>query len=109
MSEVVYFMPLFLTLHVNWDTKFQGIAFMVASILGVTGSYFAPKLINVGCSCGRAKDGGLEESDTTGSETVEVKKKRFAVQRSSFSVHLCIVCFIAGTSFYDWSIRSLEA
>lgn len=75
MSEVVYFMPLFLTLHVNWDTKFQGIAFMVASILGVAGSYFAPKLINVGCSCGRAKDDGLEESDTTGSETVEVKKK----------------------------------
>ena len=65
MSEVVYFMPLFLTLHVNWDTKFQGIAFMVASILGVTGSYFATKLISVGCSCGRAKDGGLEESDTT--------------------------------------------
>ncbi|QHS75962.1 Pul3p SPAR_N03640 [Saccharomyces paradoxus] len=75
MSEVVYFMPVFLTLHVNWDTKFQGIAFMAASILGVAGSYFAPKLINIGCPCDRAKEDGLDESETTGSETAEEKKK----------------------------------
>ncbi|CAI4746758.1 AAR_G0047690.mRNA.1.CDS.1 [Saccharomyces cerevisiae] len=108
MSEVVYFMPLFLTLHVNWDTKFQGIAFMVASIPGVAGSYFAPKLINVGCSCGRAKDDGLEESDTTGSETVEVKKKDSLYSGQVFLSIFALFVSLLGQAFMIGASEALK-
>ena len=77
MSEVVYFMPLFLTLQVHWDTKFQGIAFMVASILGVAGSYFAPKLIDIKCIFRKAEEDGLNESETIECEKLGVEKKDF--------------------------------
>lgn len=108
MSEVVYFMPLFLTLHVNWDTKFQGIAFMVASILGVAGSYFAPKLINVGYSYGRAKDDGLEESDTTGSETVEVKKKDSLYSGQVFLSIFALLVSLLGQAFMIGASEALK-
>lgn len=42
MSEVVYFMPVFLTESLGWDTKFQGVAFMVASIIGICGNLLFP-------------------------------------------------------------------
>lgn len=45
MSEVVYFMPVFLTESLHWETKFQGIAFMVASIVGIFGSLFFPPFV----------------------------------------------------------------
>lgn len=45
MSEVVYFMPVFLTLALGWDVKFQGVSFMVASMIGICGSLFFPRLV----------------------------------------------------------------
>ncbi|KAM9920072.1 hypothetical protein OXX59_007488 [Metschnikowia pulcherrima] len=47
MSEVVYFMPVFLTESLGWETKFQGVAFMVASIIGICGSLVFPHLIEM--------------------------------------------------------------
>ncbi|KAM3120211.1 hypothetical protein RJF_1873 [Candidozyma auris] len=46
MSEVVYFMPVFLTQSLGWETKFQGVAFMVASLIGIIGSLLCPKLLS---------------------------------------------------------------
>lgn len=46
MSEVVYFMPVFLTQSLGWEVKFQGVAFMVASLIGIIGSLLAPKLLS---------------------------------------------------------------
>lgn len=47
MSEVVYFMPVFLTLSLGWETKFQGVSFMIASIIGVSGSLISPKILEI--------------------------------------------------------------
>lgn len=47
MSEVVYFMPVFLTKSLRWDTKYQGVAFMVASIFGIIGSATSLKIMEM--------------------------------------------------------------
>ncbi|CDO92880.1 unnamed protein product [Kluyveromyces dobzhanskii CBS 2104] len=47
MCEVLYFMPLFLTLKVGWKAEYEGVAFMVAALLGVTGSFFSPNLVRL--------------------------------------------------------------
>lgn len=47
VSEVLYFMPVFLTLQVHWKTEYEGAAFMVAAFLGVAGSFLAPNLVKM--------------------------------------------------------------
>lgn len=47
MSEVVYFMPVFLTESLKWETKYQGVSFMIASLIGIAGSLLFPYLIEL--------------------------------------------------------------
>ncbi|CAY68090.1 Putative membrane protein of unknown function [Komagataella phaffii GS115] len=71
MCEVIYFMPIFLTLHLNWGTKIQGLALMVATLLGTAGSYFAPKLVHLRTFSSSAKETTEIESGITEAEQME--------------------------------------
>lgn len=104
MSEVIYYMPIFLTLHVEWDSKFQAVTFMAASILGVTGSYFAPKLISIGYSPNRTKQESVNELDKIESKYVETAKRNSLYSNqvflsiSALSISLVGQAFMIGAS-----------
>lgn len=100
MSEVVYFMPIFLTLNIGWDTKFQGVAFMVASILGVAGSYFAPKLKNIKILSRKKNEAKMDNSDSNGTEKPErnesegAKEDSLYVKQVNFTIFALLLLLI---------------
>ncbi|CAI4052328.1 hypothetical protein SUVZ_14G3840 [Saccharomyces uvarum] len=108
MSEVVYFMPLFLTLKIHWDAKFQGIAFMVASILGVAGSYFAPKLINIQNIFRKAEKDDLNESETIESEKLGVEKKDYLYCNQVFLSISALLISLVGQAFMVGASEALK-
>ncbi|CAI1732400.1 hypothetical protein SEUBUCD646_0N03780 [Saccharomyces eubayanus] len=108
ISEVVYFMPLFLTLKIHWDTKFQGIAFMVASILGVAGSYFAPKLINIQTIFRKAEEDDLNESETIECEKLGVEKKDYLYRNQVFLSISALLISLVGQAFMVGASEALK-
>lgn len=115
MSEVMYFMPVFLTLHLDWQTKFQGVSFMIASILGVAGSYFAPKLIHTKLFTKSSKIIHSESESTHSNElekqvilkTKEIEKDSLYVNQVKFSLFSLIVALI-GQAFMIGASESLK-
>ncbi|CAI4050588.1 hypothetical protein SKDZ_14G3840 [Saccharomyces kudriavzevii ZP591] len=108
MSEVFYFMPLFLTLHVGWDTKFQSVAFMVASMLGITGSYFAPKLISIRYFCKSAEEDDVKESGTTKNEKLEVDKKDSLYSKQVYLSISALFLLLVGQAFMIGAYEALQ-
>lgn len=68
VSEVMYFMPIFLSDSLDWLTKDQGIAFMVACVVGLCGSLVIPKLAVVNFR-------GARSSGTKASKDFELAEK----------------------------------
>lgn len=106
-------MPIFLTLHVNWQTKFQGVSFMVASILGVAGSYFAPKLVSVKLFSRKVIETNIEESDSIESkklvlgDTKDEKKDNLYKNQVRFSIFALFVASV-GQAFMIGASEALK-
>ncbi|CAH01910.1 Pul3p [Kluyveromyces lactis] len=69
MCEVLYFMPIFLTLNVGWKTEYEGVAFMVSAVLGVAGSFFAPDLVKLFAKLNTPST--QDETDTSDNDKIE--------------------------------------
>lgn len=108
MSEVIYYMPIFLTLHVEWDSKFQAVTFMAASILGVTGSYFAPKLISIGYSPNRTKQESVNELDKIESKYVETAKRNSLYSNQVFLSISALSISLVGQAFMIGASEALK-
>lgn len=98
----------FLTLHVGWDTKFQSVAFMVASMLGITGSYFAPKLISIRYFCKSAEEDDVKESGTTKNEKLEVDKKDSLYSKQVYLSISALFLLLVGQAFMIGAYEALQ-
>lgn len=76
MSEVVYFMPIFLTQSLGWETKHQGVAFMVASLIGVCGSLLFPSILKkITLRIGKKKEIDVEASSSDLHNSLKLEKR----------------------------------
>lgn len=116
MSEVVYFMPVFLSQSLRWKTEFQGVAFMVASLIGISGSLLLPKIVE---HLSERRDGksqlqselfstNMSESlaDEKKNHIADLKKDRIFKNQVMLTL-ACSIC-VGWPSFRDRSQRDLQ-
>lgn len=97
MSEVVYFMPVFLTQSLKWDIKYQAVAFLIASIIGVVGSVISPTLVELPIKRREKEFKALEEKHDLESSFMEAKAdyetyKKKALHHNQVSLTLVSLC-----------------
>ncbi|ANZ74010.1 BA75_00810T0 [Komagataella pastoris] len=112
MCEVIYFMPIFLTLHLNWGTKLQGLAFMVATLLGTAGSYFAPNLIHLRTFFSSAKEITEVESNMIDAEQMEkhikTDSRDFLYENQALLSLLALLISLVGQAFMIGASEALQ-
>lgn len=84
MCEILYFMPIFLTLKVGWKVEYEGVAFMISAILGVSGSFFAPNLVKL---FSKLNSRATQNDTTDSSGNVKMEKEKTEQIRDMNELH----------------------